>query len=65
MAKILSSSEVERYHRDGFVFPVPVLGCDEVRDLRADLGTGRSGKDMRSNIPRRASRTCCTAGRMS
>jgi hypothetical protein len=37
MSKILSLAQVERYRRDGFAFPVPVLDAGEVRELRADL----------------------------
>ena len=37
MPKLLSASQAERYRRDGFAFPVPVLSADEVRKLRADL----------------------------
>ena len=35
--KALSSSAVERYHRDGFYFPVPVLTPDEARECRRRL----------------------------
>ena len=37
MNKSLSQQQVADYERDGFVFPVPVLGQDEVAALRADL----------------------------
>jgi hypothetical protein len=37
MPKILSSSQVEQYKRDGFAFPVPALDAKEVRALRVDL----------------------------
>jgi non-haem Fe2+, alpha-ketoglutarate-dependent halogenase len=37
MSKILSQAQLEQYRRDGFAFPVPVLGAEEVRDLRVDL----------------------------
>jgi len=37
MPRILTTSQVDRYERDGFACPVPVLGADEVRALRADL----------------------------
>ena len=30
----LASSAVERYHRDGFLFPIPVLAPDEALGLR-------------------------------
>ena len=37
MSKILTPAQLERYSRDGFAFPVPVLDAGEVRALRADL----------------------------
>jgi hypothetical protein len=37
MSKILSQAQLEQYRRDGYAFPVPALGAEEVRDLRADL----------------------------
>jgi len=37
MSKILSQAQLEQYRRDGFAFPVPVLGAEEVRDLRVAL----------------------------
>jgi len=35
--KTLTSTAVERYHRDGFYFPIPVLTPDEARDYRRRL----------------------------
>ena len=35
--KALSSAAVERYRRDGFYFPVPVLTPDEARECRRRL----------------------------
>ena len=37
MTKLLTSDQVERYARDGFVHPVAVLSRDEVRELRREL----------------------------
>jgi len=37
MSKILSAAQIERYHAEGFAFPVPVLTPDEIRTMRADL----------------------------
>ena len=37
MPKILSLAQVEHYRHEGFAFPVPVLGSNEARELRADL----------------------------
>ncbi|MDP3240807.1 MAG: phytanoyl-CoA dioxygenase family protein [Reyranella sp.] len=37
MPKILTGMQVDQYRGEGFVFPVPVLTNDEVRELRADL----------------------------
>lgn len=34
MGRLLTVSEQERYARDGFIFPVPVLTADEVRRFR-------------------------------
>jgi len=32
--KTLTSAAVERYHRDGFYFPIPVLTPGEAREYR-------------------------------
>jgi chlorinating enzyme len=37
MPKLLSSTQVQTYERDGFVFPVDVLSADEVRSHRREL----------------------------
>src|SRR5262245_509822 len=37
MTKLLAPSAVERYHRDGFYFPVPVLSRDEAAECRRRL----------------------------
>ncbi|MEC8947688.1 MAG: phytanoyl-CoA dioxygenase family protein [Actinomycetota bacterium] len=35
MSGTLTAEQVEAYHRDGYLYPVPVLDADEVEDLRA------------------------------
>jgi ectoine hydroxylase-related dioxygenase (phytanoyl-CoA dioxygenase family) len=52
--KRLSPAAVERYHRDGFHFPVPVLSADEARECRRKLEAfeatqqrGRLGGELR------------------
>ena len=37
MTKLLSAPAVDRFHRDGFLFPVPVLTTDEARAYRAKI----------------------------
>ena len=37
MSKLLSAAQQAAYEQDGFVFPVDVLGEQEVRDLRGEL----------------------------
>ena len=37
MTRRLSSDALERYRRDGFYFPIPVLTPDEARELRRRL----------------------------
>jgi hypothetical protein len=39
MAKLLSEDAVARYRREGYFFPVPILGAEEVADLRGRLET--------------------------
>ena len=35
MSGTLTAEQVDAYHRDGYLFPVPVFDTDEVDDLRA------------------------------
>ena len=37
MTKLLSQPAVDRYRRDGFLFPIPVLTTDEAHDHRRQL----------------------------
>lgn len=37
MPKVLSDADVKRYHREGFLFPVPVLSREEARGYRDRL----------------------------
>ena len=37
MSKTLSDETVERYHRDGYFFPVPILDAERVRACRSNL----------------------------
>ncbi len=39
MSTVLSEAQVQRFHRDGYVFPVPVMSADEARALRAQVET--------------------------
>jgi hypothetical protein len=39
MTKRLSAADLERYHRDGFLFPITVLSPEEARDCRRRLET--------------------------
>jgi len=41
MTKLLTPEQVQRYERDGFVHPVPVLSRQEGVRLRGELGAGR------------------------
>jgi hypothetical protein len=53
MSKLLAPSDLERYHRDGFHFPIPVLGPAEARERRRRLEAveaahgGRLGGELR------------------
>lgn len=51
MPKILSNEAVEQYHRDGYYFPVPVLGPDEAAHYRRCLERheARTGKPLQGN----------------
>lgn len=51
MPKILSNEAVEQYHRDGYYFPVPVLGTDEAAHYRRCLERheARTGKPLQGN----------------
>ncbi len=44
MAKVLSQAQIERYERDGFFFPIAVLGGAEVAGLRARLESFETGQ---------------------
>ena len=37
MTRLLTSEQVQRYERDGFLFPIDVLTPAEVRSYRAEL----------------------------
>ena len=37
MRKVLSEEQVDRFHREGFITPIPVLSADEVAKYRAHL----------------------------
>ena len=37
MPKVLSETQVDRFHREGFITPIPVLSADEVAKYRAHL----------------------------
>ena len=37
MPKVLSEKQVDRFHREGFITPIPVLSEDEVAKYRAHL----------------------------
>ena len=51
MPKLLSQSQVDAYHRDGFVFPVDVLSATEAAGYRASLEAHerKTGKPLQSN----------------
>jgi len=33
----LTTAEIEQFHQDGYVFPVDILGADEVAGIRSQL----------------------------
>mgnify|MGYP002845053541 CR=1 FL=1 len=37
MPKVLSEEQVDRFHREGFITPIPVFSADEVARLRGHL----------------------------
>ncbi len=41
MGKSLSAAAIERYARDGYVFPISVLSTSEARQYREPMGLGR------------------------
>lgn len=46
MPKVLTDAQVESYHRDGFVFPVPVMSADQAADFRGKLESSRKDGKM-------------------
>jgi ectoine hydroxylase-related dioxygenase (phytanoyl-CoA dioxygenase family) len=52
MPKLLSAEAVERFHRDGFHFPVRVMSAEEARGYRAALEDyeARTGGPIQSNM---------------
>ena len=37
MSNVLTEQQIEQFHRDGYVYPVPVMKADEAHDLRRQL----------------------------
>ena len=54
MNKSLSQQQVADYERDGFVFPVPVLGQDEVAALRAELEAWEAQRGAPIDFPEKS-----------
>jgi hypothetical protein len=53
MPKLLTTEQVEQYHRDGFLAPIPVLSMEEVRHFREayeDLEAALGGKPKATDL---------------
>ena len=61
--KTLTSAAVERYHRDGFYFPIPVLTPGEAARIPPAGSRPSRLRTVERSPPRSArSRTCCSRG---
>lgn len=54
MPKLLSARQVQAYARDGFLFPVPVLGTGEVAALRAELEAWEHARGAPIDFPQKS-----------
>ena len=54
MPRHLSCEQITAYERDGFVFPVDVLGPDEVRALRAELESWEQEQGAAIDFPEKS-----------
>lgn len=54
MPKRLSAAQVSAYERDGFVFPIDVLSCDEVQALRDELEAWERARGAPIDFPEKS-----------